>query len=91
MDKNAPGSNATESALTHRDDIKIDRILAALKLAQGLNRFQAEKLGDHCLNSTVAKLREYGYQLHGEWEVVPTRYSPKGVRVKRYRVIGGPQ
>jgi len=63
---------------------KIDRILAALRHPAGLNRFQAERLGDHCLNSTVASLRAYGYIIFGEWETVPTRYCADGVRVKRY-------
>lgn len=91
MDKNnAPASNADESAKGHRDDTKIMRILSALKDPTGLNRFQAERIGDHCLNSTVAALRQDGYVIHGEWEVVPTRFSPRGVRVKRYRLVGGP-
>lgn len=69
---------------------KIDRILAALKVPAGLNRFEAERIGDHCLNSTVAVLRQDGFVIHGEWEVVPTRFNPRGVRVKRYRLVGGP-
>lgn len=70
---------------------KIERILAALKTPGGLNRFQAERIGDHCLNSTVAQLREDGFDIHDEWETVPTRYCPRGVRVKRYRCIGRTQ
>lgn len=65
---------------------KIDRIRAAIRLPDGLNRFEAERIGDHCLNSTIAKLRERGEAIHSEWEVVPTRYNPGGVRVLRYRI-----
>lgn len=68
---------------------KIDRVEAALKLPAGLNRFEAERIGDHCLNSTVAKLREiHGDKLTQEWETVPTRYCETGVRVLRYRLAG---
>lgn len=69
---------------------KIYRVEAALKLPAGLNRFEAERIGDHCLNSTVADIRKtYGDMLIQEWETVPTRYCSKGVRVLRYWLIGG--
>lgn len=67
---------------------KIDRIADALRQPHGLNRFEAERLGDHCLNSTVAQLREDGFNIHDEWEIVPTRYCPRGVKVKRYWMVG---
>ena len=67
---------------------KIDRVLAALRHPAGLNRFQAERIGDHCLNSTVAAIRRHGVSVWGEWETVPTKYSPKGVRVMRYWAEG---
>ena len=64
---------------------KIDRIAASLHRHGGLNRFDAERIGDHCLNSTVSDLRKiYGDRLKQRWEVVPSRYSAKGVRVLCY-------
>ncbi len=63
---------------------KIDRIRLELARPEGLSRFEAERLGDHCLNSTVAAIRRHGVSVWGEWETVPTKYSPKGVRVMRY-------
>tara|TARA_R110000822_G_scaffold66105_4_gene161555 strand:- start:13619 stop:13948 length:330 start_codon:yes stop_codon:yes gene_type:complete len=40
---------------------KIARILAHLLTGSSLNRFEAERLGDHCLNSTVSTLtNRYG-------------------------------
>ena len=68
---------------------KIDRVEAALRHPAGLNRFQAEQLGDHCLNSTIAALRAYGCVILSKWETVPTRYCVDGVRVKRYWIAGG--
>lgn len=62
-------------------------ILAILMSSpRGLNRFEAEPLGDHCLHSTIATLRSKGYLFHDEWESVPTRFG-KTVRVKRYRYL----
>lgn len=62
---------------------KMARIRQALTEPRGLNRFDAERLGDHCLNSTVAELRANGVVIQDVWEEVPTRFS-RAVRVKRY-------
>lgn len=57
---------------------------AGLRQPGGLNRFDAERIGDHCLHSTVARLRSYGDIIASRWETIPTRYTPDGVRVLRY-------
>lgn len=62
-------------------------ILAALRHGS-LNRFEAERLGDHCLNSTVSDLRKDGNVIVAYPEAVPTRFGRK-VRVKRYHLIRG--
>ena len=63
---------------------KESTILAILMSGpRGLNRFEAERVGDHCLHSTIATLRSKGYLFHDKWESVPTRFG-KMVRVKRY-------
>lgn len=64
---------------------KIDRVIAALQHPNGLNRFEAERIGEHAINSTVAVIRaRYGSRLIQQWETLPTRYCPHGVRVLRY-------
>lgn len=70
---------------------KLDRIINVLMTRpEGLNRFEAEQYGEHCLNSTIAEIRSmYGNKLVQRWEVVPTRYSPNGVRCCRYWLTGG--
>ena len=70
---------------------KLDRIVNLLKTRpEGLNRFEAESFGEHCLNSTAAVIRSmYGDKLIQRWETVPTRYCADGVRVKRYWLAGG--
>jgi hypothetical protein len=62
---------------------KMARIRQALKGSRGINRFEAERLGDHCLNSTIARLRANGVVILDMWEEVPTRFG-RDVRVKRY-------
>lgn len=67
---------------------KAQRVEDALKLPAGLNRFEAQRLGDSCLNSTVSVLRAiYGSRLVQRWEVVPSRFTDRGVRVLRYRIV----
>ncbi len=64
---------------------KIQTVYDYLK-RRSLNRFEAERLGDHCLNSTIAELRKDGHRIIGEWEDVPNRFG--GItRVMRYHLI----
>lgn len=84
----AAGFPATAQAITHPESAKIARVLAELVAGRSLNRFEAERIGDHALNSTIATLRAEGYRIIDEWEEVPTRFS-KSARVKRYRYAGG--
>lgn len=79
-----PRSETTKPYSTKKDTIR-----AALRLPRGLNRFEAERHGDHCLNSTIAELRADGCVIHSEWEKVPTRHNPKGARVLRYWLLRG--
>lgn len=71
----------------HRQDTKILRILETLRSGRSLNRFEAERIGDHCLHTTIATLRAEGVLIVDEWEEVPTRFG-KPARVKRYRYAG---
>ncbi|MCR9258328.1 MAG: helix-turn-helix domain-containing protein [Pseudomonadaceae bacterium] len=63
---------------------KTHTILTALQRGS-LNRFEAERIGDHALNSTVSALRKKGHNISSEWETVPTRFG-KPTRLKRYRI-----
>ncbi len=83
-----PGEVCKAKNLNPKRIKKIDRVEAALKLPHGMNRFEAERIGEHCLNSTVAVIREmYGDKLIQQWETVPTRYCETGVRVLRYWIV----
>jgi hypothetical protein len=83
----APDQENAPSKTHPAQHTKESIILATLRAGQSLNRFEAESLGDHCLHSTIATLRNKGYLFHDEWEYVLTRFG-KEVHVKRYRYIG---
>lgn len=84
------GEAAQQTSTKSKRTTKIDRVIAALHLPHGLNRFEAERIGEHTLNSTVAVIRRmYGIKLISRWETVPTRYCETGVRVLRYWIIEG--
>lgn len=62
---------------------KQKEIIKILATSKGLNRFEAEQAGDHTLPSTVAVLRQKGFNIIDRWETVPTRFG-RLARVKRY-------
>lgn len=83
------GEAAQQKSTKSKRTTKIDRVIAALHLPHGLNRFEAARLGDTCLNSTVAVIRSiYGSKLISQWETVPCRFTERGVRVLRYWITG---
>lgn len=76
-----------EASQSFDANTKIARVVQALKQPSGLNRFEAERIGDHCLNTTIARLRQRGHTIISSWEEVPSRFTTKGVRVRRYWAI----
>lgn len=76
---------------------KIARILAHLLSGASINRFEAERIGDHCLPSTIAVLaNHYGLTIERKQERVPnrwgapctvTRYSLPPSQHKRARAV----
>lgn len=61
---------------------KLDMIAKHLEMGS-LNTFEAIKLGDTCLNTTISILRSKGMPILDEWEEVPNRFGGTS-RVKRY-------
>lgn len=79
------GEVGTTKQTSRKPITKLDRVIGLLKTRpEGLNRFEAESFGEHCLNSTVARLRQRGEIIHSRWETVPTNFCASGVRVLRY-------
>ena len=55
---------------------KIQRVLAHLMSGASLNRFDAERIGDHTLNSTIAVLaNQYKLDVKRQRERVPHRFG----------------
>ena len=88
-DPTKAGSSARNGIESSAAPTKEEEVLRALYVGS-LNRFEAERIGDHCLNSTIAQLRGKGVQLVDEWEKVPSRGSRGFTRVKRYWVKSEP-
>ena len=60
------------------------RMLAMFAASHSLNRFQAERHGDHCLPTTISDLQKrYGIEFRRQKETVPTRFD-RPTRVTRY-------
>lgn len=92
LQKRRPASVATDPAQTTAFDslndtprpVKLKRVLEA-PLTRSLNRFQAERIGDHCINSTVAKLEQKGITILREPENVPG-FAGTVAHVMRYSI-----
>ena len=69
---------------------KQQAVIEATSTKQGLNRFEAQAIGDSCLNSTISHLSKMGYQFRIEWESVPNRFGGK-THCNRYWLISKPQ
>ena len=63
---------------------KIANVLNHLLTIGDLNRFEAERIGDHCLNTTISVLaNNYGLMIIRTPEKVKNRFGSK-TRVYRY-------
>lgn len=81
LSSRAHGKNGTRTAEVPS---KIARVLAHLLAGASINRFEAERLGDHCLNSTIAVLaNRHSLGFQREPEKVPNRFG-KPCHVIRY-------
>lgn len=63
-------------------------MLALFAAGHSLNRFQAERHGDHCLPTTISDLQKrYGIEFQRQQEKVPTRFG-RPTRATRYWLEG---
>ena len=66
-------------------------ILKAFIEGHSLNRFEAEALHDHCLNSTVSALQNsFGIIIDRQRETVPCINGKASVSVNRYKLNAKP-
>ena len=71
-------SSHTADQLSPTNDAKskIARILIYLLNGGSLHRFEAERLGEHCLNSTISTLaNRYGLNFHRASESVQNKWG----------------
>ena len=69
-------SHADITTSTGKAPTKISRVLAYLLQDRSLNRFEAERLGDHCLHSTISSLTHgYGLNFARKSERVPNHWG----------------
>ena len=90
-------SHSDSTTSTGKAPTKISRVLAYLLQDHSLNRFEAERLGDHCLHSTISSLTHgYGLKFARKSERVPnhwglpclvTRYSLPPTEYKRAKSV----
>ncbi len=79
-------AQANDSTPAPKRKTKIASVLEFFISGQSLNRFEAERLGDHCLNSTVAVLSNtYGLTFIRRTETVPNRFGGT-TPVTRYKL-----
>lgn len=88
--KAAPPQNG--HPLTNNKDSKplgkLDSMLQYFSSGNRIHRFQAEKLGDHCLHSTISDLQaRHSIEFHREWVLVPNKFGSY-TRVKLYWLEG---
>lgn len=94
----ASHSHGNVSSTSTHPPSKISRVLAHLLRHGPLNRFEAERIGDHCLHSTISSLSNgYGLTFKRIMEKVPnhwgqpcdvTRYSlPRSERRRALLVL----
>lgn len=56
-------SDSQKASTSIRPGTKLARVLTALAQGHRLNRFDAEQLGDHVLNTTVSMLEKRGVRI----------------------------
>lgn len=79
-------ASTPDTAQSIASPTKQARILRIFANGGSLNRFEAERIGDHALPSTVSTLRHaHGLPIIGLGETVPTRFG-KPAHCKRYHL-----
>lgn len=67
---------------------KLTSMLIHFAMGERLHRFEAERIGDHCLHTTVSGLQtKYGIEFNREFTKVPNRFGSQ-TSVKKYWLEG---
>jgi hypothetical protein len=69
-------SKLTPGELLEKAPSKLARVLVYVRHVDQLNRFEAERIGDHCLNSTISALaNDHGLAFERTPEKVPNNWG----------------
>lgn len=81
-------NNSRADSITSKKPGKLISMFARFANAEKIHRFQAEKLGDHCLETAVAGLQtKHSIYFSRVWTTVPNRFGSES-RVKSYFLAG---
>lgn len=85
--QNKQASPSQGDITTSKAPSKIARVLAYMLNDGSLQRFEAERLGDHCLHSTISSLANgYGLKFQRQLERVPNHWG-EPCTVTRYSLF----
>jgi len=74
--KKIPGSPKSQGLSYLKEGTKYSNIIDAFQRRENLNRFEAEELGNQCLNSTISTLSsQLGLEIPREMEKIPNRFG----------------
>lgn len=81
-------TNHAEHSTRTKPPGKLDSMFARFATGDRLHRFQAEKIGDHCLHTTVSSLQaKYSLKFSRQWVKVSNRFG-SDTRVMMYWLEG---
>jgi hypothetical protein len=74
--KKTPGSPKSQGWSYLKEGTKYSNIIDVFMTGNSLNRFEAEELGDHCLNSIISTLSsQLDLEIPRKMEKVPNRFG----------------
>jgi len=74
--KKTPGSPKSQGLSYLKEGTKYSNIIDIFMNGNSLNRFEAEELGDHCLNSIISTLSsQLDLEIPRKMEKVPNRFG----------------
>ena len=74
--KKTPGSPKSQGLSYLKEGTKYSNIIDVFQSGESLNRFEAERYGDHCLNTTVSTISiQLDLKIPRKMEQVPNRFG----------------
>jgi hypothetical protein len=84
-------TNGETRSLSYKKQSKLGTILSEFLKGRSLNRFEAELLNDHCLNTTVSTIGKLGILIDRKSETIPCVKGRFSTTCKRYWLNTDPE